>query len=169
MANITFDNNEIQIPCDYATQQELAQKQDVLTAGSNVQIQNNVISATDTTYTAGEGIIISNNEISVDATSEFLLKDFTQTGSWTVQPVTSGNAPTNIDVTVPADLQADWAICSYPKYEAFDSSSTRVDIVITACFSMNGQTVLRCRTLCAASTTAKTITKISGAMLLKHR
>ena len=44
----------------------LADKQDTLTAGTNVQITNNVISATDTTYTAGTGIEISNNEISVE-------------------------------------------------------------------------------------------------------
>jgi hypothetical protein len=31
-------------------QNELSGKQDVLTAGTNVQINNNVISATDTTY-----------------------------------------------------------------------------------------------------------------------
>ena len=35
-----------------------------LTAGSNVSITNNVISATDTTYTAGTGINIANNVIS---------------------------------------------------------------------------------------------------------
>ena len=36
-----------------------ASKQDTLSAGTNVQINNNVISATDTTYTAGDGISIS--------------------------------------------------------------------------------------------------------------
>jgi len=44
----------------------LADKQDTLTAGTNVQITNNVISATDTTYSAGTGIDITNNEISVE-------------------------------------------------------------------------------------------------------
>lgn len=44
----------------------LADKQDTLTAGTNVQITNNVISATDTTYTAGTGISITNDEISVE-------------------------------------------------------------------------------------------------------
>lgn len=34
-----------------------------LTAGTNVQINNNVISATDTTYTAGDGISISNQNV----------------------------------------------------------------------------------------------------------
>ena len=38
--------------------------QEELSAGTNVQISNNVISATDTKYTAGDGITISNNVIS---------------------------------------------------------------------------------------------------------
>ena len=47
----------------------IAGKQDTLTAGDNITITNNVISATDTTYTAGSGIIISNtDEISADTT-----------------------------------------------------------------------------------------------------
>lgn len=42
-------------------------KQDTLTAGSNIQINNNIISATDTTYSAGSGITIdANNAISAD-------------------------------------------------------------------------------------------------------
>lgn len=44
-------------------------KQEALTAGTNVQIQNGVISATDTTYTAGSGIDITNGVISNTQTS----------------------------------------------------------------------------------------------------
>lgn len=50
---------------------ELDKKQDVLTAGSNIQIaaDGKTISATNTTYSAGSGISISdNNEISLNAT-----------------------------------------------------------------------------------------------------
>lgn len=43
-------------------------KQDKLTAGNNVQIQNNVISATDTTYTAGNGLNLNGTEFSADTT-----------------------------------------------------------------------------------------------------
>lgn len=48
----------------------LGHKQDTLTAGTNITIdENNVISATGgSTYTAGDGIDITNNEISVDNT-----------------------------------------------------------------------------------------------------
>ena len=41
-----------------------------LSAGTNVQINNNVISATDTTYTAGDGISISNQNV-ISATTKF--------------------------------------------------------------------------------------------------
>ena len=44
-------------------------KQNVLTAGSNIQINGDVISATDTTYSAGEGISIENGVISNTQTS----------------------------------------------------------------------------------------------------
>lgn len=49
--------------------EDLADKQDVLIAGENIQIEDNVISATDTTYTAGEGISIVDNVISNTQTS----------------------------------------------------------------------------------------------------
>jgi len=41
----------------------LDDKQDVLTAGDNIQISGNVISATDTTYTAGTGISIDSSNV----------------------------------------------------------------------------------------------------------
>lgn len=50
-------------------QEALLEKQDVLTAGENIQIENGVISATDTTYTAGTGISIENGVISNTQTS----------------------------------------------------------------------------------------------------
>ena len=49
-------------------QNELPNKQDKLTAGTNITIDaNNVISATDTTYSAGAGIdIVNNDTITID-------------------------------------------------------------------------------------------------------
>lgn len=43
-------------------------KQDKLTAGDNISISNNVISATDTTYTAGNGLDLTGTTFSVDTT-----------------------------------------------------------------------------------------------------
>lgn len=47
----------------------LDEKQDTLTAGDNIQINNNVISATDTTYTAGTGLDLTGTQFSIDATT----------------------------------------------------------------------------------------------------
>lgn len=44
--------------------ESISGKQDSLSAGTNIQISNNVISATDTIYSAGDGISITNNTIS---------------------------------------------------------------------------------------------------------
>ena len=44
-------------------------KQNALTAGSNISISNNTISATDTTYSAGAGLTLSGTEFSVDTTT----------------------------------------------------------------------------------------------------
>ena len=51
---------------DLATAEQLAGKQDILTAGDNIQIENNVISATDSTYTAGNGLDLTDGEFSID-------------------------------------------------------------------------------------------------------
>lgn len=50
-------------------QTALAGKQDKLTAGSNITISGNTISATNTTYTAGNNITISNGTISATDTT----------------------------------------------------------------------------------------------------
>lgn len=44
----------------------LEEKQDVLTAGDNISIVDDTISAVDTTYTAGSGLSLSDTEFSVD-------------------------------------------------------------------------------------------------------
>ena len=61
---------------------QLASKQDTLTAGSNITISDNVISATDTTYTAGTNITIENNVISATGASgaDTSLSNLTDTG-----------------------------------------------------------------------------------------
>ena len=50
----------------YKTNSELLGKQNTLTAGSNISISGDTISATDTTYTAGTGIDITSGSISLD-------------------------------------------------------------------------------------------------------
>lgn len=52
-------------------------KQNTLTAGSNVQIVNDTISATDTTYTAGTGLALNGTQFSVDTTTVATQSDLT--------------------------------------------------------------------------------------------
>lgn len=52
-----------------ATKSDLSGKQDTLTAGNNISIEDNTISATDTTYTAGNNVSIENNTISATDTT----------------------------------------------------------------------------------------------------
>lgn len=54
-------------------------KQDALTAGNNIQINGNTISATDTTYSAGANITITNGTISATNTIYTLLPATTST------------------------------------------------------------------------------------------
>lgn len=53
-------------PISTATQAALNTKQDELTAGDNIDITNNVISATDTTYTAGNGLTLTGTQFSAN-------------------------------------------------------------------------------------------------------
>lgn len=61
------------VPSGYPTTTEmetaLSGKQDTLSAGTNITINGNTISATDTTYTAGSGITITNNVIAMEYTA----------------------------------------------------------------------------------------------------
>lgn len=78
----------------------LQAKQDVLTAGTNINITNNVISATDTTYSAGNAITIdANNEISADI---YPADYFTAEASMTETGTTI-----QFDGTIPAGMSFD--------------------------------------------------------------
>lgn len=96
----------------YATQSDLNGKQDTLTAGSNISISNNVISATDTTYSAGTGIDITGTTISADTSvlatqSDLSSKQDTLTAGTNIQingttisaTDTTYSAGTGIDIT----------------------------------------------------------------------
>lgn len=65
----TYDSASTNAQSGIAVAQAISGKQDILTSGSNITIENGVISATDTTYTAGVGISIENGVISNTQTS----------------------------------------------------------------------------------------------------
>lgn len=80
----------------------LAQKQNVLTAGSNIDITNNVISATDTTYTAWDWIDITWTVISSTVTSD--VTDVKVDGN----SVLDDNKVANIDLSWKQDVLTAW-------------------------------------------------------------
>ena len=73
----------------YKTNSELLGKQNTLTAGSNISISGDTISATDTTYTAGTGIDITSGQISLDIDGMNDTTGVTLDGSFTV-PLSDG-------------------------------------------------------------------------------
>lgn len=75
--DVVLTTSDLENTSDYQTGSEvesaistaIAGKQNTLTAGSNITIENDTISATDTTYTAGYGLGLSGTEFAVDNTT----------------------------------------------------------------------------------------------------
>lgn len=90
----------------------LADYQEKLTAGPNVQISNqNVISATDTTYTAGTGLNLSGTEFSADTTVLATKSDIPGTKDLVAgQNITiaEGTTTVTISATAAPQQQANW-------------------------------------------------------------
>lgn len=76
VGDVVLTTSDLENTSDYQTGTEvesaistaIAGKQDTLTAGNNITISNNTISATDTTYTAGTGLSLNGTEFSADTT-----------------------------------------------------------------------------------------------------
>lgn len=75
--DVVLTTSDIENTSDYQTGDEVdatvaaavAGKQDTLTAGNNIQINGDTISATDTTYTAGSGLDLTGTAFSVDTST----------------------------------------------------------------------------------------------------
>jgi hypothetical protein len=82
------------------TQNALDKKQDTLTAGDNITIEEGVISSKGTTYTAGENITIENGVISSSGGTASVETMITS-GTGTVTVSASNNAINKIELTNP--------------------------------------------------------------------
>ena len=105
--------------------------------------------------------------------TEFVLKDFNTTFSSpiTIPNVTSDVANTsipNVDITIEGDEATQYAIAGMVKYEVKNASGQRLNCFPICSFSMNGQTTLRIRMMCAGSSSVQA-SSINGAILLKRR
>ena len=102
LSGTTFSVDTTTIPTVSEMEAALADKQDVLTAGDNITIEDEsgdlVISATDTTYTAGTGISISNGVISATSSGPTVV----QTAGTSTTDVMSQNAVTSMVFSDPA-------------------------------------------------------------------
>lgn len=85
----------------------LAVKQNTLTAGSNITITGDEISATDTTYTAGAGLTLTGTEFSVNdpAPSGFWTGDATESGTGTSITINNALATTPKDIKLDGDTE----------------------------------------------------------------
>ena len=102
----------------------------------------------------------------------YMLYDFSQTVNGTLTPVTSdtpisGISTGRVDIDIGAEMAVTWAIASVAKWEVFNEG-VRVDAIPMYQFSMEKQRKLRVGYRTSGST-SKPFTKISGALLLKHR
>lgn len=81
VGDVILTTSDLENTSDYQTgaqvQSAIAGKQDTLTAGTNIQINNDVISATDTTYSAGSGLDLDGTTFSVDTNTIATVQDVT--------------------------------------------------------------------------------------------
>ena len=113
----------------------------------------------------------------IDALGEpFRLQDFNQQINVTIPSITTDVANTsipNVDIDLniidpTGELNQNFAIASLAKYEVYDASGNRLNVVPVCSFSMNTQRTLRVRMMCAGPS-SKAAKRIQGAILLKHR
>jgi len=86
----------------------IAGKQDTLTAGANITIENNEISATDTTYTAGTGLDLTGTEFSVDETVIATKQDL-ESKQDTLTQAQQDAVDSGITATILSEMQSDIA------------------------------------------------------------
>lgn len=98
-----------------------------LTAGENVQISDNVISATDTTYSAGTGLNLSGTEFSADTTVLATKSDIPSTKDLVAGSninIVEGSTTVTISATAAPQLQANWAETSTSSVQYIQNKPT---------------------------------------------
>lgn len=139
---------------DDALQDAIDGKQDMLVSGENIKTFNS------------QSILGSGN---IDP--EFMRLDFSQELNTELLPISDDTAATSntgrVDIVLPAEYQADWAIVDLNKYE-LKNGSTRVDAVPMFKITMSGQTIIRVGFKTSGSAN-KQVNAISGGLLLIRR
>ena len=112
---ISIINNDTINTVNATVNSAVAGKQDTLTAGANITLQNNVISAVNTTYTAGANISINNNVISAEVI-EYIAGNGIN--------ITSNN---EIEIAPTTSLTQTYTVCAYKR-----SDTLYFDLVLPA-------------------------------------
>lgn len=106
----------------------LDDKQDTLTAGDNIQINDNVISATDTTYTAGNGLLLSNDEFSVDTSVIAEKSDIPTVNDATLTITQSGSTIGTFTANSSTDTTINIAAASYSAGTGIDITNDMISV-----------------------------------------
>lgn len=119
-------------------QTAVAGKQNALTAGSNIDITSNVISATDTTYSAGTGIDLTGTTFSVDTTVVAMQTDIPTVNDSTLTIQNNGtdvatftaNSSTDVTANIVPPVQIG-SVLSTPTNVAYVNANNIVDSAVT--------------------------------------
>lgn len=131
VGDVILTTSDLENTSDYQTgaqvQAAIAGKQDKLTAGTNIQINNNVISATDTTYSAGSGLDLDGTTFSVDTNTIATVQDVTNEA--TTRENSDANLQGQIDaLTVSSDVID--VLGTYQDLQNYDTTHVKENDII---------------------------------------
>ena len=131
VGDVILTTSDLENTSDYQTgaqvQSAIAGKQDKLTAGTNIQINNNVISATDTTYSAGSGLDLDGTTFSVDTNTIATVQDVSNEA--TTRENSDANLQGQIDaLTVSSDVID--VLGTYQDLQNYDTTHVKENDII---------------------------------------
>ena len=131
VGDVILTTSDLENTSDYQTgaqvQSAIAGKQDKLTAGTNIQINNDVISATDTTYSAGSGLDLNGTTFSVDTDTIATVQDVSDEA--TTRENSDANLQGQIDaLTVSSDVID--VLGTYQDLQNYDTTHVKANDII---------------------------------------
>lgn len=133
--DVVLTTSDLENTSDYQTGTEvesaintaIAGKQDTLTAGNNITISNNTISATDTTYSAGTGLTLNGTQFSVNTETIATQQDVSD------EATARENADTNLQGqidAISASSDVTDIVGTYADLQAYDTTHLKDNDII---------------------------------------
>lgn len=133
--DVVLTTSDLENTSDYQTGTEVESaistaiegKQDTLTAGNNITISNNTISATDTTYSAGTGLTLDGTQFSVDTNTIATQQDVSN------EATARENADTNLQGqidAISASSDVTDIVGTYADLQAYDTTHLKDNDII---------------------------------------